>query len=58
MGCERVKCPRPLREYSDDDPNALNAGELRDLFDAMRDTEPHWLPLFTTMGLTYTLVVE
>ena len=49
--CERVKCPKPLNEYVDDE-NALAPEDLSRLFDTMRTTEPAYFPLFAVMAFT------
>lgn len=50
--CERVTRPKPVKEYTDEEPNALTADELKRLWAAMRDTEPEWFPLFALMAHT------
>jgi integrase len=50
--CERVTAPKPLHEYTDEEPNALTASELGALWDAMRVHEPRWFPLFALMATT------
>ncbi len=49
--CERVKCPKPLSEYTDDE-NALAPDELGRLFESMRTMEPDTFPLFALMAFT------
>lgn len=50
--CERVKAPKPVSTYTEEEPNALTPGELERLWQSIRMTEPEWFPLFAFMADT------
>ncbi|HEU0037119.1 MAG TPA: tyrosine-type recombinase/integrase [Kofleriaceae bacterium] len=49
--CDRVMI-RPPDRYTDEEPNALSASELGRMLVAMKEHEPAWYPLFSTMAMT------
>lgn len=50
--CERVKCPKPLHQHTQEEPNALTPSELGALFETMRATAPTYFPLFAVIAFT------
>lgn len=50
--CDGVKRPKPVKQYTEEEPNALTAAELRALYDEMRRSEPRWFPLFAVIAFT------
>ncbi len=50
--CDGVRRPKPVKQYTEEDPNALTAAELRALYDEMRKSESRWFPLFAVIAFT------
>lgn len=47
-----VKAPRPMKQYTEDEPNALSPLEVNRLWTVMRETEPLYFALFAFMAET------
>lgn len=52
--CERVRSPRPVKMWTEEEPNALEPEELSRLFDAMEKTQPGYFALFAFLAYTGT----
>jgi len=50
--CERVKNPKPPKQYSEEDPNLLNLDELGEFLHAAQEVENEWYPLIYFLVFT------
>lgn len=50
--CDRVVEPKPVEEYTEEEPNSMEASELHEFFKVHRSTEPRLFPVVATMAMT------